>query len=74
MKYMKWRGDKVEAMLRVSSVKWGVEFIMYSTRTCKLSKGWIEFARANCLQEGDVCIFELTKMDGFLFDVHIFGN
>lgn len=58
--------------LQVSSGgKWPVRCI-WSNGSAKLSKGWPEFVRDNLLEEGDVCIFELIKMEEIVLKVTIF--
>jgi hypothetical protein len=38
----------------------------------KLSQGWREFVLDNCLEEGDVCVFELINMEDIVLKVTIF--
>ena len=40
----------------------------------RLRGGWIEFAMANNLKEGDVCVFELIQQKDLVFKVTIFAS
>lgn len=72
-KYMKGDHSKV-VKLRISNKAWNVILRVYLSQLYKLSTGWIAFARANHLREGDVCVFELTNTDNFVLQVSIFRN
>lgn len=78
-KYMKTKlGERVKkdltAKLRSSNKTWNVKLGIYTGRACRLFKGWVEFAEANRLEKGDVCVFELTNTDRFVFDITIFKS
>ncbi|KAF5727232.1 B3 domain-containing transcription factor VRN1-like [Tripterygium wilfordii] len=45
---------------------------LYEVGKTKLSRGWAEFAWANNLEEGDVCIFELMNLEKMILKVTIF--
>ncbi|KQJ86040.1 B3 domain-containing protein Os12g0591400 isoform X2 [Brachypodium distachyon] len=51
-----------------SSKTWDASFrvIIYGTSIlpCITSTGWLEFVQDSKLQEGDICIFEISKSDG----------
>lgn len=51
--------------------KWPVK-CMWRDGSAKLSKGWPEFVRDNKLEEGDVCVFELVKVEDIVLRVTIF--
>ncbi|XP_047332972.1 B3 domain-containing transcription factor VRN1-like [Impatiens glandulifera] len=51
--------------------KWPVK-CLWRDGSAKLSKGWPEFASENKLEEGDICIFELTDGREFVLKVIIF--
>lgn len=51
--------------------KWPVK-CMWRDGSAKLSKGWPEFVRDNKLEEGDVCVFELIKVEDIVLRVTIF--
>ena len=58
--------------LQVSSERrWSVR-CCYSGGHSKLIKGWTEFVWGNNLEEGDVCIFELTNLKDIVLTVTIF--
>ena len=46
--------------------EWLVGCIHRNGRVVSLSKGWGVFARQNHLEEGDVCVFELTRVKDVL--------
>ncbi|KAM7510276.1 hypothetical protein LguiB_009151 [Lonicera macranthoides] len=50
---------------------WSVTCIL-GTNYARLSRGWVFFARDNCLQEGDVCVFEVINKVKNLCNVVIF--
>ncbi|KAM0918915.1 hypothetical protein ACQ4PT_008540 [Festuca glaucescens] len=61
--------ERTEVTLRDSDGKaWSALYIP-NTRD-RLSRGWCAFARGNCLEEGDCCVFELAGAAEFR--VHIF--
>lgn len=61
--------ERAEMALRDPDGKaWAVLYIP-NTRD-RLSRGWCAFARGNCLEEGDCCVFELVGAAEFR--VHIF--
>lgn len=62
------------AKLRFSNKTWNVSLRIYPGRACKLFKGWVEFAKATRLGEGDVCVFELTSIDTFVLKLTIFKS
>ncbi|GFY95663.1 hypothetical protein Acr_10g0010480 [Actinidia rufa] len=51
--------------------KWPVR-CMWRDGSAKLSKGWPEFVSENRLEEGDVCIFELIRVEEIVLNVTIF--
>ncbi|XP_057501967.1 B3 domain-containing transcription factor VRN1-like isoform X2 [Actinidia eriantha] len=51
--------------------KWPVR-CMWRDGSAKLSKGWPEFVLENRLEEGDVCIFELIRVEEIVLNVTIF--
>ena len=51
--------------------KWPVR-CMWRDGSAKLSKGWPEFVSENKLEEGDVCIFELIRVEEIVLNVTIF--
>lgn len=61
--------ERTDVVLRDPGGKvWSVLYIP-NTRD-RLSRGWCAFARGNCLEEGDYCVFELVAAAEF--QVHIF--
>ncbi|XP_028779894.1 B3 domain-containing transcription factor VRN1-like [Neltuma alba] len=52
--------------------KWEVNYAKKQT-SMRIWKGWISFARANNVKEGDVCVFELIKRKDYIFRVTIFS-
>ncbi|CAM0882478.1 unnamed protein product [Alopecurus aequalis] len=61
--------EKTEVTLRDQDGKaWSALYIP-NTRD-RLSRGWCAFARGNCLEEGDCCVFELVGAAEFR--IHIF--
>ncbi|KAF0921022.1 hypothetical protein E2562_038225 [Oryza meyeriana var. granulata] len=61
--------ERTDVVLRDAGGKvWSVLYIP-NTRD-RLSRGWCAFARGNCLEEGDYCVFELVAAAEFR--VHIF--
>uniref|UniRef100_A0A0D9V549 TF-B3 domain-containing protein n=1 Tax=Leersia perrieri TaxID=77586 RepID=A0A0D9V549_9ORYZ len=61
--------ERTDVVLRDPTGKaWAVLYIP-NTRD-RLSRGWCAFARGNCLEEGDYCVFELVAAGEFR--VHIF--
>ncbi|KAF7037711.1 hypothetical protein CFC21_048027 [Triticum aestivum] len=61
--------EKTEMVLRDPDGKAWAALYIPSTRD-RLSRGWCAFARGNCLEEGDCCVFELAGAAEFR--VHIF--
>uniref|UniRef100_A0A0E0JNF8 TF-B3 domain-containing protein n=1 Tax=Oryza punctata TaxID=4537 RepID=A0A0E0JNF8_ORYPU len=61
--------ERTDVLLRDPVGKvWSVLYIP-NTRD-RLSRGWCAFARGNCLEEGDYCVFELVAAAEFR--VHVF--
>ena len=61
--------ERTEVTLRDPDGRaWSVLYIP-NTRD-RLSRGWCAFARGNCLEEGDCCVFEL--FGAAEFRVHVF--
>ncbi|KAL6845071.1 hypothetical protein ACP4OV_024566 [Aristida adscensionis] len=61
--------ERTEVVLRDPGGKAWVALYIPNTRD-RLSRGWCAFARGNCLEEGDYCVFELVAAAEFR--VHIF--
>ncbi|GJM93280.1 hypothetical protein PR202_ga09825 [Eleusine coracana subsp. coracana] len=61
--------DRTDVVLRDPGGKAWVVLYIPNTRD-RLSRGWCAFARGNCLEEGDYCVFELVAAAEFR--VHIF--
>ncbi|XP_048568121.1 B3 domain-containing protein Os01g0723500-like [Triticum urartu] len=61
--------EKTEMVLRDPGGKAWAALYIPSTRD-RLSRGWCAFARGNCLEEGDCCVFELVGAAEFR--VHVF--
>ncbi|KAM3351291.1 hypothetical protein ACQJBY_023351 [Aegilops geniculata] len=61
--------EKTEMVLRDPDGKAWAALYIPSTRD-RLSRGWCAFARGNCLEEGDCCVFELVGAAEFR--VHVF--
>ncbi|XP_062204432.1 B3 domain-containing protein Os01g0723500-like [Phragmites australis] len=60
--------ERTEVVLRDPGGKAWVVLCIPNTRD-RLSRGWCAFARGNCLEEGDYCVFELVAAAEFR--VHI---
>ncbi|KAL3721685.1 hypothetical protein ACJRO7_034081 [Eucalyptus globulus] len=60
--------------LKHNKDSWPVKLIKPPGDHGKLSQGWFAFARATSLCEGDVCVFELTKLSPTVLEVSIFRN
>ncbi|XP_054817121.1 B3 domain-containing protein REM19-like [Prosopis cineraria] len=54
--------------------KWAINFHRAGAGSIRIGKGWIRFARANGVKEGDVCVFELIRRKNFGFRVTIFAS
>ncbi|KAM5551986.1 B3 domain-containing transcription factor VRN1-like [Rosa sericea] len=67
--FMKRKKQTVK--LQVQDRSWPVNLIP-SNYSASLCGGWAAFAKEHCLEEGDVCIFELTEMKEIVLKVHIF--
>ncbi|XP_062220064.1 B3 domain-containing protein Os01g0723500-like [Phragmites australis] len=61
--------ERTDVVLRDPGGKAWVVLYIPNTRD-RLSRGWCAFARGNCLEEGDYCVFELVGAAEFR--VHIF--
>ncbi|TVU35254.1 hypothetical protein EJB05_17132, partial [Eragrostis curvula] len=61
--------ERTDVVLRDPGGKAWVVLYIPNTRD-RLSRGWCAFARGNCLEEGDYCVFELVAAAEFR--VHIF--
>ncbi|KAF7030637.1 hypothetical protein CFC21_042140 [Triticum aestivum] len=61
--------EKTEMVLRDPGGKAWAALYIPGTRD-RLSRGWCAFARGNCLEEGDCCVFELVGAAEFR--VHVF--
>lgn len=61
--------ERTEMVLRDPDGKAWAALYIPNTRD-RLSRGWCAFARGNCLEEGDCCVFELVGAAEFR--VHIF--
>ena len=68
---------KNQIKLRIDEKIWSVKFYMNYRKSRKsadarFTTGWMQFVRENHLKEGDVCIFEMDKVDASsVFHVHI---
>lgn len=63
---------KQTVKLQVEDRSWPVNLVPNGNFAGRLSGGWARFAKEHCLKEGDVCIFELTEMNGSALKVHVF--
>ncbi|CAD6236983.1 unnamed protein product [Miscanthus lutarioriparius] len=63
------RRERTDVVLRDPGGKARVVLYIPNTRD-RLSRGWCAFARGNCLEEGDYCVFELVGAAEFR--VHVF--
>ncbi|KAJ1285185.1 hypothetical protein BS78_03G260800 [Paspalum vaginatum] len=61
--------ERTDVVLRDPGGKAWVVLYIPNTRD-RLSRGWCAFARGNCLEEGDYCVFELVGAAEFR--VHVF--
>lgn len=61
--------ERTDVLLRDPGGKAWVVLYIPNTRD-RLSRGWCAFARGNCLEEGDYCVFELVGTAEFR--VHVF--
>ncbi|CAL4974301.1 unnamed protein product [Urochloa decumbens] len=61
--------ERTDVVLRDPEGKAWVVLYIPNTRD-RLSRGWCAFARGNCLEEGDYCVFELVAAAEFR--VHVF--
>ncbi|CAO2194552.1 unnamed protein product [Urochloa humidicola] len=61
--------ERTDVVLRDPGGKAWVVLYIPNTRD-RLSRGWCAFARGNCLEEGDYCVFELVAAAEFR--VHVF--
>ncbi|CAO2166232.1 unnamed protein product [Urochloa humidicola] len=61
--------ERTDVVLRDPDGKAWVVLYIPNTRD-RLSRGWCAFARGNCLEEGDYCVFELVAAAEFR--VHVF--
>ncbi|CAO1945140.1 unnamed protein product [Urochloa humidicola] len=61
--------ERTDVVLRDPDGKAWVVLYIPNTRD-RLSRGWCAFARGNCLEEGDYCVFELAAAAEFR--VHVF--
>ncbi|KAK7310188.1 hypothetical protein RJT34_07527 [Clitoria ternatea] len=63
-------------MIQFKSKLWPVKLLFNASRnTAQFSAGWLNFARENKLQGGDVCVFELLSVedeDDAVLHLHIF--
>lgn len=59
---------RLTARLEHSNKSWVVDLIHHKNKL-SISRGWAKFVEDNTLQEGDVCSFELTRRDDYVFNV-----
>ena len=59
------------ARLRHSNKWWAVNVKGYGSRGFHFCGGWAKFVKEKSLQVGDVCSFEMTKKDKYVFKVSI---
>lgn len=66
------RHNAVVALRGPSGMKWAAKVSQRSHGRTHIHRGWGPFAVAHNLEEGDVCVFELTELVNPIIDVHIF--
>ncbi|XP_074352722.1 B3 domain-containing protein LOC_Os12g40080-like [Apium graveolens] len=65
--FTEWK-NRNKLILHVAGRNWAVDCILRPDR-CRLTSGWIKFIRANSLNVGDVCVFELINSSRKLFEI-----
>ncbi|XP_038722732.1 B3 domain-containing protein Os03g0619800-like [Tripterygium wilfordii] len=66
--------ESKEMRLMVEGKSWPVNAVADAANSGKIVSGWTEFARENALQVGDVCFFELVRMEIVELKVSIFRH
>lgn len=69
--YLPLRNVKVILRLPRGKKKWEISYVYRDSASRFVGKWW-KFSIENNLEVGDVCVFELTKDEGFAMTVHIF--
>ncbi|KAI9182689.1 hypothetical protein LWI28_027902 [Acer negundo] len=54
--------------------EWPVQLFWRHNESVDIITGWSAFSKENNLEEGDVCLFELIRMEDFLLKVSVFHS
>ncbi|CAL1386809.1 unnamed protein product [Linum trigynum] len=66
-----FKKDPVFLKLKVGARSWGVKAMKRYRASYRICGGWLDFARDNSLQEGEVCCFELIQKEGLVLRVSV---